>query len=409
MSKKSQRAKKTKSSLLKFLNNRKSLSVALGICLAIAASTYIATAKFSASSIITAPGGAANATITNTGKKAALKVTIKYNKSSVGIAGKDVHFSASGDGSKLNIIGKMTASTNLYGDVYWEMDVCKATIKSVGSVVTIARKTDVYFVCANNQPVKKVYIDYANGKFSRQRYLFPKMLKKIPEDGRYNKFTIGMLNSVVITDTLTNLPNMAVKDPPKQTTAQKAKSAVKKVTSMVKKKPVTVNTKQTTKEKMTFSEILPPEVINMTKVLTLQLKDAVSGQSSKGPVKLMVLYKECTKGGCGGSSGSDLKTSEVEITANSEGSAKFVFGVVNIPQVKTSSLTKKKTTFNRYFLTFSAISPSPIRRVYVVDASGNKKEINIGGYPFATKSEANAQKFQIYGGKPFPFSVKNGS
>lgn len=48
MNKKRQKTKKTKSSLLKFLKNRKSVSVALGFCLAIAASAYVATAKFSA-------------------------------------------------------------------------------------------------------------------------------------------------------------------------------------------------------------------------------------------------------------------------------------------------------------------------------------------------------------------------
>ena len=42
--------KKAASSLIKFLKNRKNLSVALGICLAVFASAYVATAKFSASS-----------------------------------------------------------------------------------------------------------------------------------------------------------------------------------------------------------------------------------------------------------------------------------------------------------------------------------------------------------------------
>lgn len=50
MSKKSHKAKKTKSSLFKFLKNRKSMSIALGVCLAVVASAYIATAKFSADS-----------------------------------------------------------------------------------------------------------------------------------------------------------------------------------------------------------------------------------------------------------------------------------------------------------------------------------------------------------------------
>lgn len=44
------RLKKTRSSLFKFLKNRKSVSVALGVCLAVVASAYVATAKFSADS-----------------------------------------------------------------------------------------------------------------------------------------------------------------------------------------------------------------------------------------------------------------------------------------------------------------------------------------------------------------------
>lgn len=49
-SKKNKRKKKAASSLSRFLKNRKSLGVVLGICLAVFASAYVATAKFSADS-----------------------------------------------------------------------------------------------------------------------------------------------------------------------------------------------------------------------------------------------------------------------------------------------------------------------------------------------------------------------
>lgn len=183
------------------------------------------------------------------------------------------------------------------------------------------------------------------------------------------------------------------------TTTSTAKSKISSAASKVKSvvtganKTAKVTTTPTAKDKATFSEALPPADVSMTKNLVFQLKDAATKQLSSGTAKITIAYKECDNNGCSGSEG-NYKTESFNIS-KPNGIYTLSLGVTNVPEVKKSIFTGKTTTNSRYFL-FYKDKTHLVRHLYIEDINGqNRKEVPIGSYPFATKTEDNAKKFQL--------------
>lgn len=327
MNKKSQKKKKAVSSLIKFLKNRKNLTVALGICLAVFASAYVATAKFSADN----PSGK----LVDTGKRA--RITYKVvNSKGEGVADQIIRGGIFYGGLKNGFYITAVTPTNRDGYLeVWDRDICK---DSAGK----------FYLCINDKfsYLKLTKITGSLGERGKAvSWSVPSPLAKNEAD-LYKKYEKRTNNGNVI-----NLPMIVLKSDGKggsvkywkaPAPASSVKAKVKTAASTVKSKVTTTTKKATNAVKTAVTKkttpVEQPFVRNVkgNKTINIPVKKA----PSDGKVKVEVERKQCFEAGSPGHKNGgcvslnyatkNAVTRSYDATVKN-GSVSVTVGTVNIP------------------------------------------------------------------------------
>jgi len=376
MSKKSQKKKRGVSSLIKFLKNRKHAGVALGICLAIAASAYVATAKFSANAGTEVWDDSRSETFPTYW----IKFIDKRNNPIVGLEVKETKQYVN-NSSKLVSLGK----TDKLGRV----------------------KEDSFLVC-QSEGKKRLCED--------KEHVLNKALLLVMSDGkaidtkRYiSGTTVASANPVVkvtdkyINDTLT--PQVTVKETtgsgsgakvtvkeitPKKTVLNKIATKAKSVTKTVTNK-VTSASKSTTKQAV--STPAGPTGIIKNFVIRRGTRAGLLGIQLEG--KKCQDATSATTGGC------SPQVMTFNQACNGAGECVLGFTVVNVPKVDKNG---RKT--DQFFLTPNQDKNFIIKKIVVPGTTAGSKWASVSvSFPIGSTIQ-KSQSYKINNGKQISIKDK---